>query len=387
MGSYWIYSVKMRLSLSHSWKIFLIFSLTTAWTVPTENRGGKQISLFTVVQFPNDECTSSSSSTTQGTCLTSSECTSQGGSASGSCAAGFGVCCVVSTSTCGSTISTNTSYIRNPSFPTTYTPTVGSSCMFTIKKANDNICQIRLDFQTHTGFTATAAGVCTDKFTVAGQTSVNPPIICGTNTGYHMYAEVGAESADSVTLTATFADAAAKGWNILARQIACDAAWKAPTDCTQYFTGITGTVKSYNFGQILQSMDYDNCIRTEKGCCRIQWQESSITTPDPFGILSGITIAAAAGGAADGTTATEHNCYKGYVSIPDLSMDGISALPIPLAVQTFQNVQCGTVLGIEGLAVPATFVSARMPFRIGLYTTANTDAGTGFSLDYTQLPC
>ena len=33
---------------------------------------------------------------------------------------------------------------------------------------------------------------------------------------------------------------------------------RAPTDCVQYFTGVSGTVKSYNFAgsQILQSMDY-----------------------------------------------------------------------------------------------------------------------------------
>merc|ERR1719373_1209431 len=118
-----------------------------------ELRDSKQFSLFSVVQFPNDECTSSSSSTTNGTCYTSSECGSRGGTASGSCAAGFGVCCVISTTTCGSTISTNTSYIRNPGYPSTYTPTTGGTCVFTINKVSDDICQLRLDFQTFSGFT------------------------------------------------------------------------------------------------------------------------------------------------------------------------------------------------------------------------------------------
>ena len=32
---------------------------------------------------------------------------------------------------------------------------------------------------------------------------------------------------------------------------------RAPTDCVQYFTGVSGTVQSYNFGnQILQSQNY-----------------------------------------------------------------------------------------------------------------------------------
>ena len=99
--------------------------------------------MFSVVQFPNEECISSS--TTNGTCYTSSECNSRGGAASGSCAAGFGVCCVISSTTCGSTISTNTSYIRNPGYPSTYTPSNAGSCTFTIRKVSDNICQLRLE--------------------------------------------------------------------------------------------------------------------------------------------------------------------------------------------------------------------------------------------------
>ena len=50
-------------------------------------------SLFSIVQFPNQQCTASSSSSTYGTCYTSSECTSKGGSSDGNCASGFGVCC------------------------------------------------------------------------------------------------------------------------------------------------------------------------------------------------------------------------------------------------------------------------------------------------------
>ena len=44
----------------------------------------------------------------------------------------------------------------------------------------------RLDFETMSGFaTTTAIGTCNDKITVAGMSGVNPPEICGTNTGYH----------------------------------------------------------------------------------------------------------------------------------------------------------------------------------------------------------
>ena len=154
-----------------------------------------------MVQFPNDECTSSSSSTTNGTCYTSSECGSRGGAASGSCAAGFGVCCVISSTTCDSTISTNTTYIRNPGYPSTYTATAGT-CKYTIGKVSDDICQLRLDFQTFSGFaTSTTAGDCYDTLAVAGQTGVDPPSICGTNTGYHSQLEKFQEKSVSIYFT------------------------------------------------------------------------------------------------------------------------------------------------------------------------------------------
>merc|ERR1719444_655779 len=101
-------------------------------------RDGKAFSLFSIVQFPNQQCTASSSSTTYGTCYTSSECTAKGGSSDGNCAAGFGVCCVITTSTCSTSISTNTTYIRNPNYPSSYTPTSAETCTYTIKKVQDD---------------------------------------------------------------------------------------------------------------------------------------------------------------------------------------------------------------------------------------------------------
>ena len=85
------------------------------------------------------------------------------------------------------------------SFPSSFTPTSTGSCEIKVSKCSEDICQLRLDFQTMSGFTA-AVGICTDKFTAegidiflvytskhncSGQTGVNPPSICGTNTGYH----------------------------------------------------------------------------------------------------------------------------------------------------------------------------------------------------------
>ena len=92
------------------------------------------------------------------------------------------------------------------------------------------VCQLRLDFVSMSGYlTSTTAGACLDTFAAAGQTGVNPPSICGTNTGYHMYVEFGLGSTDTITLTNTWNAAGlttAKTYNILARQIDCTATWK-----------------------------------------------------------------------------------------------------------------------------------------------------------------
>ena len=52
-------------------------------------------SLFSVLSFPNDECTTTKPTEpqTSGLCLTESECTQTLGVAEGNCASGFGVCC------------------------------------------------------------------------------------------------------------------------------------------------------------------------------------------------------------------------------------------------------------------------------------------------------
>ena len=56
------------------------------------DRETKVLNMFSVVRFPNDGCTSSDNR--NGTCYSTDECGNRGGSASGSCASGYGVCCI-----------------------------------------------------------------------------------------------------------------------------------------------------------------------------------------------------------------------------------------------------------------------------------------------------
>ena len=115
---------------------------------------------------------------------------------------------------------------------------------------------------------------------------------------------------------------------------------RAPTDCVQFYTGKAGNVKSYNFGggQLIQSLTYQNCIRTEAGYCAIQWKESSTTSPDPFQIG---TLATTGANGAAGTVCGQ------FVYIPGLSKDGINKIPDDPGLKGFQSQVCGSNFGIE----------------------------------------
>ena len=157
-------------------------------------------------------------------------------------------------------------------------------------------------------------------------------------------------------------------------------------------------MKSYNYagGQLLQGNYYTNCIRTEAGYCRIQWKESSTSSPDSFAMSASPSPTALAGGGYS-PPATAYACPAGFIHIPDLSPDGVTGFPSastasapPVAHMTHYSTMCGGAFGLEGTAIPLTLVSAKQPFILGVYTdttTTFTSPTTGFNLDYTQLPC
>ena len=81
-----------------------------------------------------------------GTCVTSQKCLSiSGGFAAQNCASGFGVCCVITLSSCQNVIvDQNCTYVTNPGFPGTFSE--AATCKYTIRQCSEDICFIRLDF-------------------------------------------------------------------------------------------------------------------------------------------------------------------------------------------------------------------------------------------------
>merc|ERR1712038_716612 len=148
----------------------------------------RQFSLFSVVTFPNDVCTAKSDSTMKGTCYTTTECAGKSGKVDGHCASGFGVCCTFILSACSSTVTKNTSYIQNPSYPTAYKK--ATTCSYSVTPLSSDICQLRLDFD-YFALHLTTAGVCSDKLEVTVGSKKKYQTLCGYLKGQHIYLETG----------------------------------------------------------------------------------------------------------------------------------------------------------------------------------------------------
>merc|ERR1711992_248276 len=200
----------------------LIFQIADL-VVPSQSLSAKQpkdFSLFSVVTFQNRECTTDTSLTggaTQGTCYSSTECNDKGGTKSGNCASGFGVCCAfINSAAVSSTISENRTRLRNSEYPSVQSDTAAKTVVYTINKMSSDICQIRLDFTTFsiggpanivetipvgTGTHCTRDTLTITTTDITAVTSTRTGTLCGDLTGEHLYIELSPTATDVATLT------------------------------------------------------------------------------------------------------------------------------------------------------------------------------------------
>merc|ERR1712038_1756904 len=278
-------------------------------------RDGKALPVFQVVKFPNDIC---AGATRNGTCYTAEECSTKGGTSDGSCASGFGVCCMFALS-CGGSASENQTYLIQSSVTSLTSP-----CTYTICPCSTNICRIRYDFESfvlasqsagkaiHGAVTITtrieAIGDCTtDQFSISGGATGGTggsPVICGTNTGYHMI--VDSAPGDTTCQKAQFniggSTSTSRSWSIRVTQYACgdydSSGWPG---CLQYYTATANTVQNFGFSPTattvtstvthLSDQKYDICIRRASAYCYICYSPTlatlttdSATTQISFGL-------------------------------------------------------------------------------------------------------
>jgi len=267
-------------------KLFGVAFLICISTVRCEENRDARFSIFQIIKFANEPC---EGGTRNGTCYTKQECDDLGGTDSGSCADGFGVCCSVVLEEGGSS-SLNQSYMVQSASTSLST----GSMQYTICPCSADVCRIRFDFAQFTlappatphgdgsgtactGGEAAAIGDClTDTFSITGPSS-GTPVICGTNDGQHMIVDTDGSSCVTVNFGLGSDTTTSRQWDIMTTQYRCGEEAGGPPGCLQWNMAAAGDIRSFNFPTQargtavadsivhLSSQRYNICIRRPAG--------------------------------------------------------------------------------------------------------------------------
>ena len=294
------------------------------------------------------------------------------------------------------------------------------------------ICQMRLDL-VEFELASPLAGNCEqDQFIIRANEPL--PILCGRNTGQHLYVDVRGRKLTDLSIITDALKAKPVGyfneetqmletewkseldrerkWRIRVTQIPCDCRDRedpdmklAPAGCLQFYQGIRGNMQSFNFdGSIrnlepcyngsesqcgqelftghLNNMDYTICIEDYQGYCGISYNAHSLQDFQMSGILDNIDNEPDLEGIQP--TFGETNCYDDYVFIPR------GHHPEDMDKKYTNERYCGHRLG-NRLAGPV--VSHSRPFLFRVKTDASEPftgvalSNRGFNLEFKQIPC
>eukprot|EP00094_Tigriopus_californicus_P013720 TCALIF_13276-PB protein Name:"Protein of unknown function" AED:0.26 eAED:0.26 QI:24/0.8/0.66/1/0.4/0.5/6/0/195 len=160
---------------------------------------------------------------------------------------------------------------------------------------------------------------------------------------------------------------AAATYEIKVTYYQCSSLNKAPANCVQYFTGVSGSFQSYNFqGMVINDdQNYLTCIRQERGYCSIQYSANT------FNLL--------------GDTAATPEANAETIACPD------TVVFIPNLVN---SMHCGSKFStIDADTISGVVTSQTTPFQVltifkdAFGTLTDTMATVGYDLQFTQQPC
>merc|ERR1711923_516700 len=383
------------LGFEMKWTLCLFFVASVAKAMP-QNKKGKAFSLFSVVTFPNVECTTTMTPAMKGTCVTQEECQNTGNTvatASGNCASGFGVCCFRRITEPGA-VTESLTHIQSEGFPTPVAalaanPVTQTNRPFPIM-TDSSVCAVKFDFINVQLKDPTGAGACEDTLSVVTPArnpgaGFVPGNLCGVLTGQHVYVDVNtAGGAMAATININNDNTAFnRFWKILVQRIACDSPDLPPAGCLQYFTGLSGLITSFNGArmgnahQMIENQQYRVCIKRGAGMCSVTYREA-----DAAGQIDSFAL-----GKDDGTNPGSYAAG---------GTTGIGAA-CTAADHTFITIQpigkiCGSVLspllGIaNGKAVTAPVTSTEFGLTVTAADGVDTEGATGFNLIYNQVAC
>jgi len=274
---------------------YLVLIFPSVLALPSKDREGKFFGLFNIVSFPNNVC-NSSQDLMQGVCLSPRECSERGGLSEGSCASGFGACClfISSMKTTGGGVAhldTKVGYLQNPAYPQEDTGALMQ--MVQLVPATDSVCQLRIDLVDFEldGGSAIDKPCDRDSVTVMGTGGLSLGIgpLCGDNSGQHLYLPVqGARGGPASLRIHTQARGAdfSQGykWNIRVTQIDCSNEEErhlvAPEGCAQYFREAAGNIRSFNFDgtarhQYSPGLNYAICLKRPQSACQVTYRRDT----------------------------------------------------------------------------------------------------------------
>ncbi|XP_077529226.1 uncharacterized protein LOC144141558 [Haemaphysalis longicornis] len=225
----------------------------------------------------------------EGVCIKPKMCTKSGGVSLGRCSDQSTICCqrpeVEHTASCGSVVSDDEVIFRSPDYP--QQQAVFGQCQVTIN-ARADVCQLRLDF---TEFSLSPpetcgprAGYCLeDAFSVsAGLESSSYPVLCGFNSGQHMYVDVSQTKQAILSVRLSSSTEMERRWSIRVTQVSCWSPNLAPDGCLQYHTKASDVITSFNFVRnptgfhYFANMHYSICIHRQLGFCSVLYQENGV---------------------------------------------------------------------------------------------------------------
>ncbi|RLU15494.1 hypothetical protein DMN91_012488 [Ooceraea biroi] len=336
-------------------------------------REKRLFSLFTLVKFDNGICGGLNGE--NGTCVAAAECARRGGVSSG-----------VFTVSCGGMTADNNTYFVNPNYPSTFDGM--DSCQVTLVKSHPDVCQYRLDFtQFNIRGPEATNNVCTyDQFIVSG-----------------VYVDTGVGQTNPVTLTfVTSGNSFPRSWKVRISQIRCSTIYRAEEGCLQYFTGVSGQIKSFNYdpttGLQLSNQDYSICIRMERNFCGIQYMACAEDA-------QGLMIASTAGATGQIMRSNAFTLTGNTQATQIASMTGTACMTDWLVIPCAMNLGrlpttpmicvdrlCGGTFNAEPQNLNgSSVISTVKPFRLIFHTDsteAPSDIGNrGFCLNYVQQPC
>jgi len=382
------------------WCLITILLFPCAYSRDINDKKG--FSVFNIVKFSHYQCISTSihpsGFSRYGTCFTESECEKKNGTAFGSCASGFGVCCVFVQSSCDSIVNENITYVSK-------TVNDIQTCKFNIQKVTPDagsICSLRLDFEIFstikslTDSLETNGGTCTDTFIASvDATGDSTPTICGENSGQHVYLDFGNGESNQAVLEFTFdttTSTSQRKFEISVSQIECTSIYKAPLGCLQYHYSTRGRLTTFNFDGSnghLASQRYNICLKHNKGFCCVKYQvcddESSYTLHNAND---------------DGDVATLMSLTESYCANDFIIIEGSSST---CSLTNTVNRYCGEKFSdVDKQAQDLQICDCTPPYRVTIVTDDTNNAlgvaplalpeeatllSRGLCLTYTQIAC